>query len=151
MKKKLLIVDNEPEMLQLLSMLIREHTPYEPVLTNNPLEALEIVRKGAVDLVIAEMKLPVIDGIQLLEKVRDIDRNIPVIITAAYGTVEHGLETMNRGGFDYITKPFRKEQMLFSIEKALKLARLRRENSTLRDLCKSLNHGELPEDTLLAR
>ncbi|MBI4697462.1 MAG: response regulator, partial [Nitrospirae bacterium] len=149
MKERLLIVDNEPEMLELMSILIRENTPYEPLATNNPMEALEIVRKGSISLVIAEMKLPVMDGIQLLEKIREIDSNIPVIITAAYGTVEHGLETMNKGGFDYITKPFRKEQMLFSIEKALNMTKLKSENIQLREWFKTADRKNLPVDILL--
>ncbi|MBI4697597.1 MAG: response regulator [Nitrospirae bacterium] len=150
MKERLLIVDNEPEMLELMSILIRGNTPYEPLVTNNPLEALDIVRKDCISLVIAEMKLPVIDGIQLLEKIREIDSNIPVIITAAYGTAEHGLETMKKGGFDYITKPFRKEQLLFSIEKALNMTKLKSENIQLREWFKTADRKNLPVDILLA-
>ncbi len=150
MSEKLLIVDKEPDMLQLLSMLIRENTPYEPVTTNNPLEALELIKKGGFALVIAEMKMPVLDGIQLLEEVKRIEPDMPVIITATYGTVESALEAMRKGAFDYITKPFRKEQILFSIDKALKFVKLNKENKTLREWFKMADKKNFPDNILFA-
>ncbi len=136
MYKKLLIVDDEPDMLTLLSMLIREKTPYEPVATNNPLEALELVKQGGINLVIAELKMPALDGIELLEAVKRVNEDIPVVIMAAYGTVEAALEAMSKGAFDFITKPFRAEQMLYTIERALKWKALRKENRTLKEQLK---------------
>ena len=150
MREKLLIVNNEPDMLLLLSRLIRENTPYEPVMTNNPLEAVKLVKKGGFALVIAEMKIPVLDGVQLLDEIKNINPDIPVIITATYGTLESALEAMRKGAFDYITKPFRKEQMLFSIDKALKLAKLTKENKTLMECFKLADRKKCPADILLA-
>ncbi len=148
MSEKLLIVDKEPDMLQLLSMLIRENTPYEPVTTNNPLEALELIKKGGFALVIAEMKMPVLDGIQLLEEIKRIEPDMPVIITDAYGTAESALEAMGKGAFDYITKPFRKEQILFSIDKALKFTKLNKENKMLREWLKIVGRKNFPDNSL---
>jgi len=133
MPEKLLVVDDEPDMLRLLSMIIKEKTPYEVATTNNPLEALELVKNGEFDLVIADLKMPGLDGIELLESLKRFDEDIPVIIITAYGTVEAAVETINKGAFDFITKPFRKEQILFTIEKALKWLRLQRENKMLRE------------------
>jgi DNA-binding NtrC family response regulator len=137
MPEKLLIVDDEPDMLKLLSMIIREKTPYEVVTTNNPLEALEFAKKGGFDLVISDLKMPGLDGIELIEAVKKIDEDIPIIIITAYGTVETASESMNKGGFDFITKPFRKEQILFTIDKALKWLKLQRENKMLKEQLKS--------------
>lgn len=133
MSERILIVDDEPDMLVLLSMIIREKTPYEPVSTNNPVEALELARGGGFDLVIADLKMPGLDGMELLEAVRAADEDIPVIIITAYGTVESAVECMSKGSFDFITKPFRKEQILFTIDKALKWVRLKKDNQELRD------------------
>lgn len=133
MPEKLLVVDDEPDMLRLLSMIIKEKTPYEVATTNNPLEALELVKKGGFDLVIADLKMPGLDGIELLESVKRFDEDIPVVIITAYGTVEAAVETIQKGAFDFITKPFRKEQILFTVEKALKWLRLQRENKMLRE------------------
>lgn len=132
MSKKILIVDNEPEMLLLLSRLITENTPYKPVVTNIPMEALELVRQGGIDLVVAEMKIPGLDGLELLSAVRRINKETPVIIMAAYGTVESAIETMRKGGFDYIAKPFRKERILYAINNALKFRGLIEENMALK-------------------
>lgn len=133
MTERFLIVDDEPDMLKLLSMIIREKTPYEVITTNNPVEAFELVKKGGFDLVIADLKMPGLDGIELLDAVKKVDPDIPVIIITAYATVESATEAIQKGGFDFITKPFRKEQILFSIEKALKWIKVQRENRMLRD------------------
>ena len=137
MPEKLLIVDDEPDMLKLLSMIIREKTPYEVTTTNNPLEALDFVKKGGFDMVIADLKMPGLDGIELLDAVKRVDQDIPVVIITAYGTVESAAETIEKGGFDFITKPFRKEQILMTIDKALKWLKLQRENKMLKDQLKS--------------
>ena len=133
MPEKLLIVDDEPDMLKLLSMIIREKTHYEAVTTNNPLEALELAKKGGFDLVITDLKMPGLDGIELLEAIRRLDEDMPVIFITAYGSVESAIETMQKGGFDFITKPFKKEQILFTIEKAVKFAALKRENRLMKE------------------
>ncbi|MDP3110865.1 MAG: response regulator [Thermodesulfovibrionales bacterium] len=133
MSEKILIIDNDPDMVTLLSMLIREKTPYKTEATNNPLEAIEMVKKDGFSVVIAEMKMPVMDGIEILEAVKHIAEDIPVIILSAYGTVESALEAMHKGAFDYMTKPFRKEQILFAIENALDSVRLKKENGRLKE------------------
>lgn len=136
MPEKILAVDDEPDMLKLLSMIIEEKTPYEIVTTNNPLEALEIVRQGGFDIVIADLKMPGLDGIELLESIKQVDEDIPVIIITAYGTVESAAETMHKGAFDFITKPFRKEQILYTIDRAFKWVKLQKENRMLKEQLK---------------
>ena len=139
MTEKLLIVDDEPDMLKLLGMIIKEKTPYEAVTTNNPLEALELVKQGGFALIIADLKMPGLDGMELLEAVKRVDEGIPVIIITAYGTVESAMEIMQKGGFDFITKPFKKEQILYTIDKALKWVNLQKENKMLKEQLKKLN------------
>jgi DNA-binding NtrC family response regulator len=136
MAEKILIVDDEIDMLMLLSMIIKEKTPYEVTTTNNPLEALEFAKKGGFDLVISDLKMPGLDGIELIDSIKKVDENIPIIIITAFGTVEAAVETMDKGGFDFITKPFRKEQILITIDRAVKWAKLQRENKMLRDQLK---------------
>lgn len=139
MPEKILAVDDEPDMLKLLSMIIREKTPYETVTTNNPLEALELTKQGGFDLVIADLKMPGLDGIELLEAIKRVDEDIPVIIITAYGTVESAVESMHKGGFDFITKPFKKEQILYTIDRALKWLRLQKENKMLKEQLRKVN------------
>jgi DNA-binding NtrC family response regulator len=133
MAERLLIIDDEPDMLKLMSMIIREKTPYEPVTTNNPHEAVELARKGGFVLVITDLKMPGLDGLEVLESIRRMDEDIPVIFITAYGSVESAIETMQKGGFDFITKPFKKEQLLFTIEKAMKFVALQKENRALKE------------------
>jgi len=136
MAEKILIVDDEPDMLKLLSMIIREKSPYEVTTTNNPVEAIELVKKGGFDLVISDLKMPGLDGIEIIEAVKRLDEDTPVVIITAYGTVDSASEAMLKGGFDFITKPFRKEQILFTIDKALKWLKLQKENKALKDQIK---------------
>jgi len=133
MSEKLLILDDEPDMLKLLQMIISEKTSYEAVTTNNPHEALELGKKGGFAMVITDLKMPGLDGIEVLEAIRRMDEDIPVIFITAYGSVESAIETMQKGAFDFITKPFKKEQILFTIEKAMKFVALQKENRMLRE------------------
>jgi DNA-binding NtrC family response regulator len=136
MPEKILIVDDEPDMLKLLSMILRSKTPYEITTTNNPVEALELVKQGGHDLLITDLKMPGLEGIELLDAVKKVDEDIPVIVMTAYGSVESATETLAKGGFDFITKPFRKEQILVTIDKALKWLKVQRENRMLREQLK---------------
>jgi DNA-binding NtrC family response regulator len=136
MAEKILIVDDEPDMLKLLSMILREKTPYEITTTNNPIEAVELVKKERFDIVISDLKMPGLDGIEIIDAVKKVDEDTPVIIITAYGTVESATEAMQKGGFDFITKPFRKEHILFTIDKAIKWLHMQRENRMLKEQLK---------------
>ncbi len=133
MAERILIVDDEPDMLLLLSMIIKSRTPYEVVTTSNPVEAIEWIKKGGYDLVLTDLKMPGVDGMEILNTVRKYDEDVPVIIITAYGTVESATEAMSKDAFDFITKPFRKEQILFTIDKALKWLNTVRENKMLKE------------------
>ena len=133
---KILIVDDEPDMLKLLSMILREKTSYEITTTNNPMEAKELAKQGGFDLVISDLKMPGHDGMEIIDAVKKIDEDIPVIIITAFASVESASEAIQKGGFDFITKPFRKEQILFTIDKALKWLKVQRENKMLKEQLK---------------
>lgn len=132
MPAKILAVDDEPDMLKLLSMIVREKTQHQIVTTNNPLEAVEIVKQGSIDMVIADLKMPGLDGSELLDAIREVNKDIPVVIITAFATEEAAAETLEKGGFDFIIKPFRKEQILTTIDKAVKWTQMQRENRELR-------------------
>jgi len=136
MAEKILIVDDEPDMLKLLTMILRAKTEYVVTSTNIPLEALELIKKGGFSLVISDLKMPGLDGMELIDAVRKVDEDIPIIIMTAYGTVESATEAIRKGGFDFITKPFRKEQILFTIDKALKWLKVQKENKLLKEQLK---------------
>lgn len=139
MTEKILIVDDDPEMLNLLNIIVRENTSYEPVITNVPFEAVELVRKGDIDLVITKFKMQVFDGIQVLHATKNVDRDIPVIIISRYCTFELAREMMNNGGFDIIEIPFKKEQMLLAIHKGMNWRKLHKDYRKLKERFK---HGQ---------
>jgi DNA-binding NtrC family response regulator len=136
MAEKILIVDDEPDMLKLLSMTIQRKAPYQVTTTNNPVEALELVKGGGFDLIISDLKMPGLDGIELLDAVKRFNPDTPVILMTAYGTIESASEAMEKGGFDYITKPFRIDQILFTIDRAMKWLKLQNENKLLKEQLK---------------
>ena len=132
MSGKILIIDDEPDMLVMLEMLITDKTTHKVVTTNNPFEIEELLAKDEFNLVITDLKMPMLDGIEVLELVKKSDADIPVIVITAFGTLEAAEEAVHRGAYDFITKPFRKEQILVAIERALEWQRIIRENRKLK-------------------
>jgi DNA-binding NtrC family response regulator len=132
MPQRILVVDDELDMLMLLRMMIEDSTDYEVETTNNPSEALKMLTEKDVDLIISDLKMPGLDGMELFDEVKDIKPDIPVIIITAYGSLEIADEAMKKGVADFITKPFRKDNILFTINRVLELAKVRRENIELK-------------------
>ncbi|MFP5213502.1 MAG: sigma-54-dependent transcriptional regulator [Acidobacteriota bacterium] len=130
---RILIVDDEKDMLVLLKRILADKTSHEISTTDDPAQAAELLRREAFDIVLTDLKMPGMDGIQVLEKAKEKDENTAVILMTAYGTIESAIEATRKGAFDYITKPFRKERILHVLEQALKWQRLQRENLYLRE------------------
>jgi len=124
---QILIVDDEVDMLALLAMIITEKTNHRATTTNNPLEVPKLIKEGAFDLLIADLKMPGMGGIELIDEVRKINKSIPILIITAYGSIESAEEAIHKGAYDYITKPFRKEQILIAINRALEWKEMKRE------------------------
>lgn len=141
MAERILIVDDEIDMLELLELIITDRTDYEVVTTNNPLEVTELLQRQPFDLLITDLRMPDVDGIELIERVKAVDDQLPFIIITAYGTIESAVEAMRKGAFDYITKPFRQEQILLSIDKVMKWRRLQKENVALKAELERIKKG----------
>ena len=129
---RILIVEDEEDMGLLLRRIITEETRYEVVTETRPLEALENYKARPFDLVLTDLKMPKMDGIRLLEEIRKQDPDAAVIILTAYATIETAVEAIRKGAFDYLTKPFRRERILLTIDKAMKWLELIGENHSLR-------------------
>ncbi|MCK5723910.1 MAG: sigma-54-dependent Fis family transcriptional regulator, partial [Gammaproteobacteria bacterium] len=132
MAGKILIVDDEKDMLALLQRIISEETDHELVTTTNPLKATELLKNRSFDLVITDLKMPKMDGIRLLEEVKKSRPKTSVVILTAYATIETAVEAIQKGAYDYITKPFRRERILLTIDKVMKWQEMVRENLALR-------------------
>jgi two-component system NtrC family response regulator len=95
-------------------------------------EGLRLFEKDVFDAVITDITMPGMNGMEVLAKVRQNDERLPVIIITAYGTIESAVEAMKLGAFDYITKPFNRDELRLTLDKALKMRRLEQENRELR-------------------
>ncbi|HOV85077.1 MAG TPA: sigma-54 dependent transcriptional regulator [Syntrophobacteraceae bacterium] len=133
MAGKILIVDDEKDMLALLKRIVSEKTSYEVVTTDDPLRVPDLLQADAYNVVITDLKMPRMDGIQVLECVKAKDPLTAVVVMTAFGSIESAVEATRKGAFDYITKPFRKERILHLLDQAVKWQRLQRENSYLRE------------------
>ena len=128
----ILIVEDEPKMLRLLELNLSEEG-YSIQTAQDAEAGLSLLRKDRVDLVITDLKLPGMDGLEFLQAVKRVNASIPVIVMTAYGTVETAVEAMKAGASDYVLKPFSLEEMKLIVGKELDVHRLREENRSLRE------------------
>ncbi|NLX17870.1 MAG: sigma-54-dependent Fis family transcriptional regulator [Desulfobulbus sp.] len=127
----ILIVDDEPNYLIVLEELLKDEG-YEVFSAESGLTALPIVYSTDLDLVLSDMKMPGMDGIELLAKIKEYNRELPVILITAYAEVEKAVEAMSLGAFTYLAKPFSNQQLLASVTKAIEHYGLIREIRRLR-------------------
>ncbi len=132
MPERILVVDDEPNMLRLLKTILMDRTGYEVATTNNPLEVSKLLQEQPYDLVVTDLKMPLVDGIDLIDIIKKINADLPIIIITAYGTIETAEEAIQKGAYDFITKPFRKETILITIKRALEWRRMQKELAALR-------------------
>jgi len=128
----ILIVDDEKNYPLILSAIL-EGEGYETLTANSGHQAMEILRNSDVDLILADLKMPVMDGIELLDQIKARDADIPVIMMTAHGTVEKAVEAMQKGADNFIQKPFDNEQLVIFVKKAVAVFNLVKENRNLRN------------------
>jgi two-component system, NtrC family, response regulator HydG len=133
----ILVVDDDVEgraaMLKVL-----ESVGYKTLEADNGQSALDIILEGEVDIVITDLRLPVMDGVELLKRTKAADQEIEVVLITGHGTVELAVEAIKEGAYDFITKPVKKAQLLHAVERASEKQYLSRENKELRS---QLNQG----------
>lgn len=128
---KILIVDDEPKMQRILEIMLQQ-MGHSALLAGNGREALNIVQNQSVDLIVSDLQMPVMNGLEMLKSMRARDIATPCIIITAYGAVETAVEAMKHGASDYIIRPFDVNALELAIGRALALGRIRRENDFLR-------------------
>jgi DNA-binding NtrC family response regulator len=136
MAQHLLIVDDEPDMLNLLKRSLEPELECRVDTASSGEAALEKLRTGDYDLVLADIKMPGISGLDLLEQVKtEHGEEITVMMMTAYGHIEMAVEAMKRGAYDFITKPFDHDALVMRLEKAFERSRLLKENLRLHHEC----------------
>jgi DNA-binding NtrC family response regulator len=132
MSGRILIIDDEKDMLALLKRILAEETQHEVVTETNPVTALDLFKERPFDLVITDLKMPKMDGIKVLETVKKVSPDVSVVILTAFATIETAVEAIRKGAYDYITKPFRRERILLTVDKVMQWQEVVRENLALR-------------------
>src|SRR5215218_9724623 len=127
----ILVVDDEEIMREVLETLLRREG-YEVYLASSGEEGLELARTMSFDAALVDIMMPGIDGIATLDELKRIDEDLAVIIITAYASIESAISAMKSGAFDYITKPFKNDEVLVVIRNGLERRRLVHENRNLR-------------------
>lgn len=123
---RVLIADDEYEMAQLLGHLMRREG-LTPLLAQDGTEALQLVRAGDPDVLLADLRMPGMDGMELMRKARDLDPGLPVILITAFADVRGAVEALRAGAHDYLAKPFEHQQVIHVVLRALNERRLKLE------------------------
>ena len=133
----ILVVDDEPIMQEILGDFLREEG-YSIDIAGSGEEGIELAQKSSYDCAIVDLMMPGIDGIETMQKLREIDTSLPVIMVTAFASVESAVEAMKRGAFEYITKPFKNDEVLVVLQKAIRTRQLELEVPQLKEEVKTL-------------
>jgi DNA-binding NtrC family response regulator len=128
----ILIVEDEPRMRRLLEISLGEDG-HHPQTVEDAETGLKFLRKESADLVVTDLKLPGMTGLDFLQEVKRLNAALPVIVMTAYGTVETAVEAMKAGASDYVLKPFSMAELKLVVRKELDVQRVREENRSLKE------------------
>jgi two-component system, NtrC family, response regulator AtoC len=129
---RILIVDDEADMADSIRRIL-VRAGHEPQVETSPSRALELMTSDRPDLVLCDLRMPEMSGLELLEQLRVRQLALPVVLVTAFATVDTAIDAMKRGAADYVSKPFSPEELVLRVEKTLAWSRLREENRYLRE------------------
>ena len=142
MRPVVLVVDDDPGLRESFRLILEEG--YELLEASDGRQAIEIVRNREVDLVLLDIRLPEMDGIEVLERIKGMDEQVEVVLVTAVKTVRTAVAAMKLGAFDYLTKPFEEDDLLSVVRRALEKRSLEREVVFLRsELARRHEFGEI--------
>jgi DNA-binding NtrC family response regulator len=128
---RILLVDDEPSILNVLSTLLKQEG-HDAVPVRGGEKAMDILKTDHFDLMISDIRMVPVDGMELLKFARREKPSMAVIMLTAYGSVETAVEAMKEGAFDYVTKPFKVDELLITVERALRYHNVLKENVQLK-------------------
>jgi DNA-binding NtrC family response regulator len=132
-QKTILLADDDVNLRRVLEFQLTE-AGYKVLTAQDGAEALEIFTNNDFDCVVSDLRMPKLSGLELLEKIKTANTEIPVIVITAFGEVETAVTAMKAGAFDYINKPFNRDEILLTLERALNFSETKSENRQLREL-----------------
>ncbi len=130
-RPKLLIVEDEEDMLKLIKRSLSADLDCDIETSSNAAHALSLLKESEFDVVLADIRMPGIDGMELLERARKDRPDLTVVMMTAYGSIDLAVKAIKRGAYDFIAKPFEYDKLVHLMEKALERSRLVRENLLL--------------------
>jgi response regulator RpfG family c-di-GMP phosphodiesterase len=116
---KILVVDDEKSILDIFQKYFESTTNYQVLTANDGLEALEIIEAEEIDCCFTDLSMPRLDGLELAQRINHHDNTIPVVVMTGYPSMDNAIETLKNGVVDFITKPFKMEQILPTITKVM--------------------------------
>ena len=131
MADRLLVVDDEPSMREFLDILLVQEG-YEVATASSGEEGFKVYRRFEPDLILTDVKMPGMSGLDLIREIHALDAAIPIIAITAYASADDAIRAVREGAYDYLSKPFQIEDLRIIIRNALEARRLRRENVELR-------------------
>ncbi len=127
----LLLVEDETRMREVIKMLLSD-LPLNIFEACDGAEALDIFNSETIQMVITDLKLPKIGGMDVLKQIKDVKPEVPVIVITAFGSIDNAVEAIHQGAFDYVTKPFTEDKLRSCVKKAMQISRLTSEVQYLR-------------------
>jgi two-component system response regulator AtoC len=129
--KRILIVDDEESFRHMLSVILKKEG-YEVELAANGEEGLSKISISTFDQILCDIRMPQMDGLEFLQASQKVGTDATIIMMSAYGTLDTAIEAMKLGAYDYISKPFKPDEIILTLKKAEERERLRKENELLR-------------------
>jgi len=126
-----LVVDDKEMMRDSVAQTLRR-AGFEVLIASDGRAALDTIARTRPDAVVTDLKMPGMTGIELVERIAEIDDTLPSIVMTAFGTIETAVNAMKRGAFDYVTKPFEGDELIISLKRGLRHSKAVRENAVLR-------------------
>jgi two-component system, NtrC family, response regulator PilR len=117
-KKKILVVDDEEDVRETLSTVL-ENLDYDPYVAANGEEALETIRQKPIDIILSDLYMPGMNGIELLKRVKSEKKSIVFLMITAHPTIETAVDAIKKGAYDYLTKPFHIEEVRIKLGRAM--------------------------------
>ena len=114
---KVLVIDDDPSICKTVGRLLEEHG-YSPRIYTDPDEALAVADEESFQIALVDLRMPKMDGVEVVEKLKRIDERMSCIVMTAYPDLDSATETMRRGTCDYIAKPFQQQELIESVERA---------------------------------
>jgi PAS domain S-box-containing protein len=137
-KGKILVVDDEPQILALVSRFLRR-VGYDVEAAYSGMEALEFLKQSSFALVLSDLKMPEVDGLQILEEVHEHHQDTIFILMTAFGTIDSAVSVLRRGAYDYLTKPLELDDLLSTVERALEHRTVVMQNRRLMEFLQEKN------------